>query len=278
MISIILPTFNGSRYLRQSIDSCLAQSCPDIELIIVDDASTDETPGIVHSYQDRRVQYVRNEKNAGIVASLNRGFALASGDLLTWTSDDNYYEPGALAVMASVLEGDPAIDFVYSFYNMVDDTGRVIKPGRVRVPQELDEDNCVGGCFLYRRRVYEALGGFSAQAFLAEDYEYWLRVRAHFRMKMIEQVLYHYRVQPGSLTSKHGEDRVQDQVAKVRRPFIPAWKHFFFLGKRHYHANRRLRSFGNVFLSLILNPLNKSGWRILALVSLPRWIVALLRG
>src|SRR6516162_6752271 len=101
LISIVLPTFNGARYLREAIESCLHQSYPNWELILVDDASTDETPSIIADYlaRDRRVTSLRNPVNRKLPGSLNAGFAQARGELLTWTSDDNCYRPHALNEM-----------------------------------------------------------------------------------------------------------------------------------------------------------------------------------
>ena len=98
LISIVLPVYNGERFLRESIDSVLAQTYTNWELLIVDDCSTDNTAAIVHEYvqKDSRVQYYKNEKNLRLPRNLNRGFSLARGDYLTWTSDDNVFWPTAL--------------------------------------------------------------------------------------------------------------------------------------------------------------------------------------
>src|SRR3989338_4736656 len=112
--SIVLPTHNGARYLRQSIDSCLSQTYKNIELIIVDDCSTDETPDIVRSCNDPRIRYVRNKTNQRLPRSLNIGFALTTAEYLTWTSDDNQFLPEAIAVMLGFLMENESIDFVYA--------------------------------------------------------------------------------------------------------------------------------------------------------------------
>ena len=112
-VSIVLPTFNGDRFIRKSIDSCLAQSYENIELIIVEDGSNCLS-GIINTYNDPRLIYCRNEENLKISKSLNKGFSRASGDYLTWTSDDNIYENNAIETMVKVLEADARIDFVYA--------------------------------------------------------------------------------------------------------------------------------------------------------------------
>src|SRR3989338_242445 len=117
-VSIVLPTYNGAKYIRQSIESCLDQTYKNIELIIVDDASTDETPKIVKSYADPRLVYIRHEKNMKLPAAFNTGFSRASGDYLTWTSDDNFYDVSAIDKMLGFMR-DNACDFVYcDFYEV----------------------------------------------------------------------------------------------------------------------------------------------------------------
>src|SRR5687767_2807233 len=123
LISIVLPTYNGERYLAEAIESCLAQTCRDWELILVDDASSDGTPAVIARYarQDPRVRAIRNPANRKLPGSLNAGFARARGDYFTWTSDDNCYRATALAEMRAALAADPAVDIVYAGYTLIDD-------------------------------------------------------------------------------------------------------------------------------------------------------------
>ena len=223
-ISIILPTFNGSAFIQKAISSCLDQTFPNFELIIVDDGSTDDTSAKIKAFKDDRIRVIHSEQNQGHIAALNTGFALSRGEFLTWTSDDNYYSQDALEVMVQELNKNSDTDFVYTRYQVIDSNGNNMKLGRSENPDYLDVDNCVGGCFLYTRKVYEAIGNFNPDAFLAEDYEYWLRVRNKFQMKKMDAVLYFYREHPKSLTGVHREEKVQEQVQKIRNRFIPQWK------------------------------------------------------
>ena len=98
LISIVLPIYNGEKYMKQSIDSVINQTYANWELLIVDDGSTDNTAAIAREYaeKDNRIKYYKNPQNMRLPKTLNRGFSLATGDYLTWTSDDNYYYPTAL--------------------------------------------------------------------------------------------------------------------------------------------------------------------------------------
>ena len=198
-ISIILATYNGSKYLRQSIESCLNQTYRNIELIIVDDASTDETPAIISSYADKRITALRHEKNRGLPSSLNTGFKASMGDYLTWTSDDNYYLPEAMEKLASALASSPGTDFIYSdYWGYYQDSGK--KDYRI-LPEilNLKELNEAGPCFLYTRRVYETLGGYSRKYIYVEDYDYWIRITKRFKTAHCPEPLYVYREHDESL-------------------------------------------------------------------------------
>ncbi len=206
LISIVLPSHNGSRYIGDAIDSCLAQTYRRLELIVVDDGSTDDTLGQVAERTDPRIRIVRHGANLGLPAALNTGFAHAGGELLTWTSDDNYYRPTALERMATFLVQHPDVDFVYTDYLEIDATGAPIR--RVAANGLDAIDAIVGGefvtpCFLYRRRVHEALGPYAEDMALAEDYDYWLRASISFRMAPLHEDLYCYRRHSHSLSSRH---------------------------------------------------------------------------
>jgi len=226
LVSIVLPTHNGARFLRQSVESCLAQTHRNLELVVVDDASTDGTAGVLAGLADARVTVVRNERNLGLPASLNAGFARARGDWLTWTSDDNWYEPEAVGAMLRFLTGRGG-DFVRCDYFVVEDEGSGAggggggdgRPRLERLPDEADlaAANSVGPCFLYSRTVREAVGEYDPEALLAEDYDYWIRAAKRFALERLPEPLYHYRRHSGSLTARSLRGcRIQAAAALVR--------------------------------------------------------------
>lgn len=205
-VSIILPVYNGARYVRESIDSCLGQTFTDFELIIVDDCSTDETPEIIRSYQDQRIKYVRNEANQRLPKSLNIGFALTTGEYLTWTSDDNSYLPEAIEKLLTVLKSTQA-DFVYADY-FAFHNGDISTSEQINLPEpdELIRLNCVMGCFLYSRKVYEVVGSYNEDMELVEDYDYWIRVSKKFQLHHLREPLYYYQYHEKSLTGQRQQE------------------------------------------------------------------------
>ena len=218
-VSIVLPTYNGMKYLRRSIDSCLNQTHKSLELLIVDDGSKPEIRQIVEEYKDTRIRYFRHPTNKGIAAALNTGFLNSTGDLLTWTSDDNYYAPTAIEEMARFLHTFPDTAFVYADSYIVDERSSERKPWiqRNKSPDSLKVDNFIGACFLYTREVYKTIGEYNPKTFLAEDYDYWVRVSKQFRMRRLFKPLYYYRFHPDSLTAKHERSEVLEKVNLVKQ-------------------------------------------------------------
>ncbi len=219
-VSIILPTYNGSKLIRRSIDSCLAQTHKNFELIIIDDCSTDDTPSIVRSYTDPRIHYFRNEKNQRLPRSLNIGFAKATGEYLTWTSDDNEYMLEAIEKMLRMFRSDPELGFVYAdFWAYYEDSGKkeVISLGSL----DLKVRNRIGGAFMYTRKVYEAIGDYNPYYEMVEDYDYWLRIFKRFKTANLAEPVYLYRYHAQSLTTtRQNNQELFDMILKYRNGYV----------------------------------------------------------
>jgi glycosyltransferase involved in cell wall biosynthesis len=215
-VSIVLPTYNGAMYLRRSIDSCLNQTHRNIELIVVDDGSTDDTPEIVSSIRDRRASYVKHDTNRGLPLALNTGFAKATGDYLTWTSDDNFYDKDAIQQMASYLTNGKH-EFVYcDFYRFTRDDLSDLELIRSPDTPALLEGNNVGPCFLYSRRVKDAVGEYDQDAALSEDYDYWIRASKRFSIHHLAEPLYFYRHHLKSSLSRYYEIQMVGALVRVK--------------------------------------------------------------
>jgi glycosyltransferase involved in cell wall biosynthesis len=206
-ITIVLPIHNGARYLDEAVASLVSQTLQDWELVIVDDASTDATAELIESWErkDARIRSLHLDRNAGLPAALNAGFALARGRYLTWTSDDNAFRPDALAELRRALESQPRADVVYSGFTEIDPDGTTLREVQARPPEPLVTGNRIGACFLYRREVDAALGGYDESLFLAEDYDFWLRASLRFTLRAVDRSLYIYRRHPESLSATRSE-------------------------------------------------------------------------
>lgn len=215
LITIVLPTYNGARYLRKSVDSCLSQTFGDFELIIVNDCSTDDTGKIADAIAltDPRVRVIHNAFNKKLPLSLNTGFEQAKGKYHSWTSDDNYYAPGALEVMVGALtEND---DLVYTDYTLVDNQDRVTGTRKFNnIYDGFTEWLGCGACFLYKSEIFFANKGYNPGAFLIEDYDFFMRAFLRFNFRYLPRFdLYFYREHESSLTSTQGD--VVNDLAKI---------------------------------------------------------------
>ena len=128
-VSIGLAVYNGEQYLEQTIDSTLAQTFKDFELIISDNASTDRTEEICKTYmaKDNRIRYYRNEKNIGGANNENRTFSLSSGEYFRWAADDDVCAPELIAKCVEILNQNPSVVLCYSMITEINDTGDFIR-------------------------------------------------------------------------------------------------------------------------------------------------------
>ena len=227
LVSVVLPTYNRARLLPHAIRSVLAQTHDNLELIIVDDNSPDDTADVVHSFRDPRIRYVRNDPNLKLPRALNRGFSMANGELLTWTSDDNMFMPEAVEKMVARLQkGD--CDFTYADYYQFcsqDEDGKPMELRHERLPDELqlEKGNHIGACFLYTRRLYEAVGDYDPELFLVEDYDYFLRSAKRFNFCHIAEPLYYFRRDEETLYySRFCEVKASDVLVRCKNGVLSA--------------------------------------------------------
>lgn len=224
-VSIVLPSYNGERYIREAIQSVCEQTYRDWELIIVDDCSIDNTLKIAEyfSEKDGRIRVIHNDNNKRLPASLNIGFSQANGSYLTWTSDDNIYHKNAIEKMVDYLDEHTVVPLVRSQMEIIDENNKIIE-------KKIDFDcesflfyNNIGACFMYRKSVLECIGGYDENLFCVEDYDYWMRIYEKYNcIGGISDVLYSYRMHANTLTSSKKE-LVNRKLNEFRK------KHFNFI-------------------------------------------------
>jgi glycosyltransferase involved in cell wall biosynthesis len=136
-VSIGLPVYNGDNYLEQALDSLLAQTYTDFELIITDNASTDRTEAICRAYaaRDTRIRYVRNAENLGATRNFNYAFELARGEYFKWAAHDDLYDPAFVERCVEVLDSDPSMVLCYARTRAIDEQSRplFVFPANLRV-------------------------------------------------------------------------------------------------------------------------------------------------
>jgi len=232
LVSVVLPVHNGARYVTVAIESILNQTYQNLELIIVDDGSIDDTPRILNSYRDDPRVCIVRQTNQKLPAALNTGFARAKGEYRTWTSDDNVMLPDMLQELVTFLEQHADVEMVYADQELIDEEGQPLlqsdycpgyqtPPGAnlicwPRDPGELNfvQNNYFGACFLYRAWAGMVVGEYSTALFGFEDYDYWMRMNSLFRARHFGQrhSLYRYRVHRTSLSSRDNELQITQRV------------------------------------------------------------------
>jgi glycosyltransferase involved in cell wall biosynthesis len=213
LISVILPVFNGEKYLTRAIQSILGQTLTKIELIILNDASDDNTRFLIEQYLnlDKRIRCYENDSNIGLSLTLNRGQELSRGKFITWTSHDNILMPNALENMLHELVNTNS-DFVYADCLVVNEKGEEIGFLKAKPIENILFSNVVHACFLYRREVYKNVGEYDSDLKLIEDWDYWLRCAQKCKMTNISQTLYQFRHHDASLTAQIKTERLKKKL------------------------------------------------------------------
>ena len=206
-ISVLMPAHNAERYVRQSIQSVLAQSFEDFELLVVDDGSTDRTAAILDSIHDRRLRVLTNPVNLGIVGSLNRAMAAARGRIIARIDGDDFCQPTRFTRQHSFLEANPRTLIVGSEMS-------VLEGGRIRFSRQLaDPDpqilrwmlhvsNPIGhSSMMFRAEAVDRLGVYLREEFkYAEDFDFSHRVLRHGDISVVPEYLVIYRVHDQNVT------------------------------------------------------------------------------
>ncbi|MEA2163920.1 MAG: hypothetical protein QOK37_2047 [Thermoanaerobaculia bacterium] len=218
-ISIVMPVYNGAATLSPTIESILAQSFRDFELIIVDDGSTDATPSLLAGYasQDPRIRIVRQE-NAGITAALIRGCAEATGALIARHDCGDRSYPQRIAAEKAlfddpgvVLAGCTTIFFAPAGERMYTATGDggEIRNSLLHDPVETIRGLPHHGSAMFRRDAYEKAGGYRKEFYFAQDLDLWIRLAKLGNVAVTPETLYEAGSDTGAISSRHRSSQVE---------------------------------------------------------------------
>lgn len=238
-VSIVLPVYNGERFLSKAIESIINQTYTDWELIIVNDCSQDGSLTIINDYmqKDNRIQLINNKENMKLPKSLNIGFRKAKGKYLTWTSDDNLFMSEAIEKMVTYLDTHTEKMVCAGMYT-IDAAGEHISEWDSYADDKMYYQNVVGACFMYCKDIIDKIGEYDANMFLVEDYEYWLRIiKEYGNIGYIEEKLYLYRIHDGSLTTKRQKE-IQTQLLRLRKKYIINIINFYLKNETYHNLVR----------------------------------------
>jgi glycosyltransferase involved in cell wall biosynthesis len=295
LVSIVLPVYNGSRFLRESIQSVLEQSLQDFELLICDDASTDDSRDIIASYHDARIRFITNSRNLGLFPTLNRLVDESQCELIRLWSQDDRMAPNCLAVEVEFGDRHPELGMFYCGWEIIDESGAVI--GRlpphdtpeVIEPWLANQISYYYGCMpgniatvSLRRSAFGRVGPFG-QFRIAGDFEMWSRITNHYPIGCIPRHLIQLRSHAGQLSRwkesnvscmRESEcvydrlalwfpDELQDHIRRYRHRNV--YVQYFHHGIRAALAMEwsvARRTF--VFLMGVSNPLRVGWWWLIS--------------
>jgi len=204
-VSVVIPAYNAERFLAQAVGSVLGQTYRDLEVIVIDDGSTDATSSVVDSYAGR-IRYQR-QANAGVSAARNAGFRLAAGEFVAFLDADDLWEPTKLERQIALLDTRPGNGLCFSAFHRVDGNLRVIQTvPAVDYPdfcQALLLHSCVVTMptVVMRSELFAASGGFDVRLSQCADWDLWLRLSLRTTFVSLKEPLASYRTWPGNMSS-----------------------------------------------------------------------------
>jgi glycosyltransferase involved in cell wall biosynthesis len=276
-VTIVLPTFNRAVYLKDAIESVLAQTYRDFEFIIVDDGSTDNTEEVVASYiNDPRIRYLK-QANSGAAAARNHGISLRRGDLVAFIDSDDIWNPDKLLIETEVLKELPDTGIVCSDFSA--EGSSVIEPSHIRTYFSVLNDYNLeyrdvfsnrlerpvrglaqgeevywGNIFntmlfgniiltstcLCRASLFETIGVFDPSYSTLEDYDFFLRITKKIPVAFIAKPLIRYRYSENQLSGENHFDRVCANLIGIFSKNVAALDDKDFLNKNRLKLRRRL--------------------------------------
>lgn len=244
-VTVGIPTFNRAALLRESIESVLAQTFTNFRLVVSDNASDDETPEVVRSFDDERIDYVRSDRNVGSIENLNRLIGLAETDFLVLLPDDDLLYPGHLEAAIEVLERFETVGLAHSAYDFIDAQSRVTRhmnPQVSRSPVTFQKRDLAlerlmvsrwPVCFpsaVYRTKAIVDAEGFRAEEEPFCDLQTWMRIAVDWDFAYIAKPLAGFRVHPDRVTEhvivESGVSSAADESLVYSRIFFQRRMHF----------------------------------------------------
>lgn len=233
-VSVVMAVYNAEKYLKLAIDSILNQTFRDFEFIIIDDGSTDRSQAFIKSYSDPRVKLLINEKNSGLVYSLNKGIDNAKGNYIARMDADDISLPNRLMKQVSYLDAYPVVDVCGAFIETFDDIKGTRDKCRVYPEKDLEiKGKMIFECafahpvvMLRKKTLLEKGLRYDATFIHAEDYDLWSRMMEFCVFHNIPDVLLRYRVNHASISVIHSEMQAEhtEQIRKrnMKRFLLPS--------------------------------------------------------
>jgi glycosyltransferase involved in cell wall biosynthesis len=219
VVSVLMAVHNGAPWVREAVDSVLGQTLSDLELIVIDDASTDATPTLLASIRDVRLRVERSSVRRGLSASLAEAWTIARAPLIARLDADDVSETDRLARQQAFLSSHPEIGLLGGAAREVDAAGRPL--ALVTPPLDdaalrralIRENPFVHSTVMMRRSAADAAGGYDARRKVAQDYDLWMRMSRVTRLANLPDVLVVRRRLPGAIGVARDDERLRTEIA-----------------------------------------------------------------
>jgi glycosyltransferase involved in cell wall biosynthesis len=226
-VTVVTPSYNQGRFIRETIDSVLSQDYPAIEYIVIDGGSTDDTVSILKSYGSR-VSWI-SEPDRGQSEAINKGWKRARGEILAWLNSDDFYMPGAISKAVAYLQSHPDVGLVYGDGLHISEEGRAMG----RFPSEpFSKDRLKETCFIpqpatfVRRSVIEQIGFIRESLRYCMDYDLWIRISKRYRLQYVPIPMASVRLHKDCKTVKDRAATYAETVRMLKSNYgyaVPRW-------------------------------------------------------
>ena len=203
MISIITPSYNQSDFIEKNILSVICQNYPDVEHIVVDGGSTDQSVQILQKYD--HLKWI-SEKDRGQSHAINKGFRRAIGDIIGWLNSDDVYMPGTFFKVERIFEKHPDVDLIFSHCLRIDADDRVLSMAQGRDPERYDvlkyPNYIPQPTVFFRNKIFQTTGYLFEEYQYVMDFDYWRRISKHHKLMLVNDIFAAFRIHGDSKTGK----------------------------------------------------------------------------
>jgi len=235
-ISVVTPSYNQGQFLEATIKSVLDQDYPNLEYIIIDGGSTDNSLEIIRKYE-HRLSYWASEPDGGQADGINKGFGHASGELLGWLNSDDIYAPGAIKYVANQFMQNPEWQFLYGDGRFIDETGKYLGPCTCTRKSFgsnyiLNHDPIVQPASFWRRQLWRHVGPLDTGLNWAFDWDWFIRAYTITPFHYCPQSLANYRLHAKAKTQS-GSTKREAELITIMRRHKGQWQHAYLMYRAH---------------------------------------------
>ena len=227
LVSVLLAVYNGSEYIEKTVNSVLSQTYQNLELIIVDDCSSDATKEIIEQYKQKNIIIVRNNENIGQTKSLNKAFLESSGEFIARIDCGDWMEPDRIDLQVEYLDNNSSVDILGTdcqIHNLDNNSiSRISRPESYKdiKTYSIFRTPVLHVSVLLRSSVFKSLGGYDESYYISADFDLWSRaINLGYKISNLQKILTHYIVYNGSFASSNSETSRAEKILIIQSNLI----------------------------------------------------------